>query len=96
MNSLRPPGNSPCCVNGTVPAKISTGTRPRMALLTALPRFCVPASTWTITACGSPVTMAYACAADRATVSCGQTMSFGSVSAQPSARACAIASSSAG
>jgi hypothetical protein len=58
MNSVRLPGSSPSWVNGTVPAKTSTGTRPRRALLTIPPTFWVPESTCTMTACGSPVTIA--------------------------------------
>ena len=58
MNSFRPPGSSPVIVNGAAPAKMSTGTRPRIALLTAPPRFWVPASTWTKTACGCLLTLA--------------------------------------
>ncbi len=58
MNSFRPPGSSPPMVYGAAPAKISTGIRPRAALWTAPPRFCVPASTCTSTAWGSPDTEA--------------------------------------
>ncbi len=92
MNSVRLPGSSPSWVYGTVPAKTSTGARPRMALLTMPPMFWVPESTCTTTACGSPVTMAYAWAAESATVSCGQMISVGSSSARPSALAWARAS----
>ena len=63
-----------------------------MALLTMPPTFWVPESTCTTTACGSPVTMAYAWAAESATVSCGQMISLGSSSARPSALAWARAS----
>ena len=58
MNSLRLPGNSPSSVYGEAPAKMSTGMWPRIALLTSPPRFCVPPSTWTMTACGCRVTLA--------------------------------------
>jgi len=58
MNSFRPPVSSPAMVNGAAPAKISTGARPRIALFTAPPRFCVPESTCTRTACGCRVTHA--------------------------------------
>ena len=58
MNSFRPAGSSPVMVTGAAPAKISTGTRPRSALLTAPPRFWVPESTCTRTACGRRVTLA--------------------------------------
>ena len=92
MNSFRLPGSSPPIVYGAAPAKMSTGTRPRIALLTAPPRFAVPASACTRTACGSPATLAYACAADRATVSCGHTMSRGNSPSRPAALACASAS----
>ncbi len=58
MNSVRLPGSSPSWVMGERPAKISTGTRPREALWMAPPRFWVPQSTCTRTACASPLTWA--------------------------------------
>jgi hypothetical protein len=61
-------------------------------LFTMPPTFWVPESTCTRTACGSPLTMAYACAADSATVSCGHTMTAGSSLSRPAAFTCASAS----
>ena len=74
---------------GDRPAKISTGTRPRDALWIAPPRFWVPQSVCTRTACGSPLTCAYPWAALSATNSCGHRISSGSECSVPEPFACA-------
>jgi hypothetical protein len=43
---------------GVRPAVISIGTRARAALMIPLSALAVPTVTWTITACGRPVTIA--------------------------------------
>ena len=92
MCSVRVPASSPSWVMGDSPAKISTGTRPLDALCTAPPRFWVPQSTCTMTACGSPLTCAYPWAALSATLSCGQRTSSGNAASDPADAARAYAS----
>ncbi len=77
MNSLRLPTDSPSCVAGEAPAKMSTGTRPLEALWSAPPKACVPHSTCTITPCARPETWANPWAAVNATISFGHVMTLG-------------------
>ena len=78
MGRLREP-RKPASVIGFRPAVKSMGTFARAAFMRPPVALAAPTITWTITACGRPVTMAKPWAMATAGVSCGTVTGRGSV-----------------